>query len=270
MVIRRPVVSGQFYPAAVRDIKRLIASFDIDNQQKKMNALGCILPHAGYIFSGKVACETLSRIKITDTCVILGPNHTGFGPEASIMQEGAWEIPQGNIGIDTELASTIIKNSKYLRQDSLAHNYEHSIEVLLPLISEFAGKEFRFVPIILATTDELVYKDIANALCAAIQKKGKNTIIIASSDMTHYEPRDEASKKDRAAVDAILELDEEKLIEKVKTLNISMCGYIPSAIATLASKKLGAKGATLVSYRTSGDTSGDYDSVVGYAGIIIQ
>lgn len=269
MEIRKPAVCGQFYPSTMQEIKKLVASFKIPACEKK-EAIGCILPHAGYIYSGKIACQTLSKVKIEKTCIILGPNHTGFGPQVSIMKSGTWQTPYENIDINSELAEKIIDNSKYAKSDTLAHAYEHSIEVLLPLISEFSGHKFDIVPIVLATDDKLVYKDIADSIIASVINSGKKITIIASSDMTHFETRDEAVKKDREAIKEILEFNDSGLFEKVKTRGISMCGYVPAAIATLTSKKLGAKKATLVSYGTSADTTKDNSSVVGYAGIIFQ
>ncbi len=186
------------------------------------------------------------------------------------MKEGEWLTPMGSIKVNTELAELLIKNSKYLEVDDMAHSYEHSIEVQLPLIQEIARQEFTFVPIVLATADNLVYKDIANAITSGVRGLKRAVTIIASSDMTHYESQASASKKDQEAIKAILKLDEGELLEKVRDLDISMCGYVPAAIVILAAKQLGAKKAKLIAYQTSGDTTGDYSAVVGYAGIVIQ
>jgi AmmeMemoRadiSam system protein B len=267
-MIRKPAVAGQFYPSDPKRLKQLVASFGIKEVTRE-KAIACLLPHAGYIYSGKVAAEVLSRIEMTDTCIILGPNHTGYGAQSGIMTEGEWLTPFGSVKIDTVLANQLLKNSKYLEEDETAHAYEHSIEVELPLIQEIAKADFSFVPIVLASAEKLVYKDIANAIAISCEKQAKKVMVIASSDMTHYESQKSANSKDKEAIKAILKLDEEELLEKIESLGISMCGYIPAVVAISAAKLLGAKKARLIAYQTSGDVTGDYESVVGYAGIII-
>jgi hypothetical protein len=245
-------------------------SFLKEEEGKKEKALACILPHAGYVYSGQVAAKTLSSIALPETCIILGPNHTGFGTPASIMTEGQWQTPLGTMDIDNSSAHSLLARSSYLKEDETAHAYEHSIEVQLPLIKEIKGGNFRFVPIILASEDKLMYKDIAQAIAATIRDAKKDILIIASSDMTHYEPQDRANKKDQRAIEAILALDEKELAERIEHDRISMCGYIPAIITIMAAKLLGAKTARLAAYQTSGDVSGDFSSVVGYAGIVIS
>ena len=269
-MIRKPAVAGQFYPSNPESLTKLIAGFGIDKTAHKEKVIACLLPHAGYTYSGKVAAEVLSKIEIGDTCVILGPNHTGYGVPFSIMKEGEWLTPLGSIKIDTDLSSLIMKNSKYLKEDDMAHVYEHSVEVELPLIQEISKRDFGLVPIILASGGDLVYKDIAFAIATGIQNSKKDVTIIASSDMTHYESQESANKKDEEAIQAMLKLDTQELLEKIERLDISMCGYVPAVVSILAAKMLGAKKAKLIAYQTSGDVTGDYSAVVGYAGIAIQ
>jgi len=268
-VIRQPAVAGQFYPSDPQRLKSLIASLLEKNETKKEKALACVLPHAGYVYSAKVAAAALSSIALPDTCIILGPNHTGFGTPASIMTEGQWQTPFGTIDIDTGMARSILERSGYLQDDEVAHAYEHSIEVQLPLIRQIKGAAFRFVPIILASEEKLMYKDIAHSIAAAVREAKKDVLVIASSDMTHYEPQKLAMEKDRKAIEAMLALDADELKNRVQRLQISMCGYMPAIVAIMAAKELGAKTARLAAYQTSGDVSGDYSSVVGYAGIVI-
>jgi AmmeMemoRadiSam system protein B len=270
-MVRKPAVAGQFYPSDPQELKKLIA---ILRSQKTavagQKAIACVLPHAGYIYSGKVAIDVLSTIKATETYIILGPNHTGYGKPYSIMREGEWQTPFGDVAIDTPLADALIKTTSQLTDDLDAHTDEHSIEVQLPLIQEITVKDFTFVPICLTWADNFTCKEIAGAIAKSIKTSKKSVTIIASSDMTHYEPQASANRKDEEAIKAILELDANGLLKKVEKLNISMCGYIPAAVAIMAAKELGAKSAHLVSYQTSGDATGDYSSVVGYAGIIMQ
>jgi MEMO1 family protein len=266
---RKPVVAGTFYPADPSALKKMIRGLAPKTTPNKEDVIACILPHAGYVYSGKVAAAVLCAIHIPSTCIIIGPNHTGNGEEASIMTEGEWQTPLGTIPIDTALAKNILAGSKYLKEDGIAHAEEHSIEVLLPLLQEISQSRISIVPIALASIEDLVYKDTADAIVKAVKKNGKGVLIVASSDMTHYEPHDQAARKDEQAIKAMLGRDDQELLNKVNELQISMCGSVPAAVALRAANALGAKDAKLVAYQTSGDASGDYSSVVGYAGIII-
>lgn len=267
---RRAVVAGQFYPSQEKDLSAMLRSFKLPAPGKQMRAIGCVLPHAGYLYSGKVAAATLAQINIPQTCVILGPNHTGFGPAASIMTEGTWETPLGDLTIDEGLAQDLLNNSSYLEEDATAHAYEHSIEVELPLLRSLKNKPFEFVPIILAPADTLMYNDIARTISACVKKSAKDVLLVASSDMTHYETQKQVNAKDQEAIEAILNLDENELFDRVQKKGISMCGLLPVYVLIKAAKSLGAQHAQLASYQTSGDSTGDYSSVVGYAGITIS
>jgi len=269
MIIREAAVSGQFYSSSKATLIKNLENF-IDKNASKRDVIAAILPHAGYVYSGLVAGTTVSQIRPKETIIIVGPNHTGYGKPFSIMTEGAWRTPLGDVKIDSGLANTINKNSNYLEDDALAHKYEHSIEVELPFFQYFKD-DFKVVPIIVYPAKKEVYEAIASDITNAIKSTSKidNILIVASSDLTHYEPHSVAQKKDNEAIKAILKLDEDMLLNKVKELNISMCGYVPAVIAIIAAKQLGAKSAELIKYQTSGDISGDYDAVVGYAGITI-
>ena len=270
MITREPAVSGQFYPASKSKLIEQLEGF-INKDVQKKDVIAAILPHAGIIYSGSVAGATVSRIKTKDTIIIIGPNHTGLGKAFSIMTEGTWRTPMGNINIDSDLAGALSETSDYLENDLLAHRNEHSIEVELPFFQYFKN-DFKIVPIIVSPDKKQVYEKIASDIVSAIKNASKenNVLIVASSDLTHYEPQQIAEKKDKEAINAILELDENKLLNKIKELNISMCGYVPAVIAIIAAKQLGAKSAELIKYQTSGDISGDYSAVVGYAGITIS
>lgn len=267
--IRKPAVAGQFYLLDTQRLKDQIANL-IDKQASGLGVVACVLPHAGYIYSGRVAGLTVSQIKVKDKIILLGPNHTGFGAAFSIMTEGLWQTPLGDVKIDTQLAKQILSCSKYLKDDSLAHIYEHSLEVELPFLQYFKT-DFEIVPITVMCDELGVLKEIGKEIASVIIDNNlkDSVLIVASSDMTHYESQAQAQKKDNEAIQAILELDEDKLMERVGRLNISMCGYVPVIIMLSAAKSLGAKSAKLVKYQTSGDITGEKDSVVGYAGITI-
>lgn len=267
--VRKPVVAGKFYPSSPQELKKLVASM-IDPDAKKSEAIACVIPHAGYIYSGSVAAKTLSRINIKDTVILMGPNHTGYGPPFSLMPQGRWETPMGETEIDSELAGSLLKASKLLKEDYLAHAYEHSLEVELPFLQYFKSG-VKIVPIVLSSDSLEELREIGEGIASAVKRSPeKDSIMLAaSSDMTHYEPQRQAEKKDRQAIEAILELDEEKLMQRIKKLDISMCGYAPVIAMLKAAKLLGAKKAELIKYQTSADTTADSESVVGYAGIAI-
>ncbi len=267
-MIRKPVVSGQFYPESPDQLRAMIGEL-VDEKAVKEEVIGLVSPHAGYIYSGPVAGAVISRISFKDTFVIIGPNHTGSGKPLSIMTQGVWETPLGEVEIDSELGERILAASSHLQEDYAAHQYEHSIEVQIPFLQYFK-RDIRLVPIMLAYSSLTTYKEIGQELARAIKDSKKEVVIIASSDMTHYEPQESARSKDTQAIEAILDLNEDELFRRVDELNISMCGYAPAVSLISAARELGATGAELVRYQTSGDTTGDYSSVVGYAGIIIK
>lgn len=266
-MIRNPAVAGQFYPGTAEQLRDTLKEMVNETAEKK-EAIGALIPHAGYIYSGPVVGDVISRIKLKDTVIIIGPNHTGAGVPFSIMTEGTWKTPLGEVEIDSELAKNILAASGHLREDSLAHQFEHSIEVQLPFLQYFKP-DFKLVPIILSHADGDIFKAIGRQIAGAIKESNREALIIASSDMTHYEPHKSARKKDGRAIEAILDLNEIELLDRVDELNITMCGYGPAVSLISAARELGATGAELVRYQTSGDVSGDYASVVGYAGIII-
>jgi AmmeMemoRadiSam system protein B len=267
-MIREPIVAGQFYPSSPSSLEAQISKF-IDKKVPKEETIGVVSPHAGYVYSGSVAGAVMSRIKFKDTFVIMGPNHTGYGKRYSIMSEGTWKTPLGSIEIDSKLGKQILAESKNLEEDQIAHLYEHSVEVQIPFL-QYLNKDFKIVPIVLSHGPRAVYKEIGKAIAKAIKDLKAETVIIASSDMTHYESQESAKKKDTQAINAILELNEDELLNRIEKLNISMCGYAPAVCLISAARELGATRAELVKYQTSGDVTGDYSGVVGYAGIIVK
>lgn len=271
-MIRNPVVAGQFYPGGEKHLMDEIRTLRGKDILEKTDAVGVLSPHAGYIYSGHVAALTLASIKPKRNYVIIGPNHTGLGSAFGISSCDAWRTPLGDVRINEELAEKIAAGSRNITREDMSNSQEHSIEVQLPFLQASAESDFRFVPIVASYAGVAVYGELGKAIAHAARslKIEKDLVIIASSDMTHYEPLDVAKEKDRLAIDAMLELDEKKLIETISGHDISMCGYAPAAIMITAAKALGASCARLVKYETSGDRSGDYSSVVGYAGIIVS
>jgi AmmeMemoRadiSam system protein B/AmmeMemoRadiSam system protein A len=263
-----PAFAGQFYPDSPAELKAMLNSFT-SPQAEKEEAVGLLAPHAGYIYSGAVTGAAISRIRIKDTFIILAANHTGRGQPLSIMTEGSWLTPLGEVQIDTDLAGKLVSNSDYLKEDTLAHEYEHSIEVQLPFL-QFFKPDVKIVPVVVAVSDIDILKQVGIDIARAVRELERDVVILASSDMNHYESQMTSRKKDYQAIEAMLDMDPEELVNRVEEQDISMCGYAPAAIMMTAAKELGADRAELVTYRTSGDVSGDFDAVVGYAGIIFK
>lgn len=267
--VRIPAVAGQFYPATASSLQKQISDF-LPKSVKPREAVGCIMPHAGYIYSGKVAVHTASRVSVKRNAVLFGPNHTGLGAAVSLMASGAWQTPLGNARINGDLALSILRGSEYAEADELAHSREHSIEVELPILQYFR-EDIEIVPIALGCDDFEALTDIGSAVARAVKeaKIESETLLVASSDMTHYEPASVAKVKDRRALDAIVALDPKGLWDVVHKLGLTMCGYMPVISMLIAARELGAVKGELVEYATSGDVTGDELSVVGYAGVIV-
>ena len=237
-------------------------------ERRLQNIVGLICPHAGYMFSGPVAAHAYYNLALDgqpDLIVIFGPNHTGWGSALAAMNEGVWRTPLGDVEIDTSSANEILQECHILDLDDSAHAREHSIEVQLPFLQYLYGSAFKFVPICFLMQDLRSSSEVGQAVAKVLS--GKNALVIASTDMTHYEPQKEASRKDKMAIDTILKLDEDQFYSTVEAYSISACGYGPVVAAITAAKALGARGAQLLCYKTSGDVTGDFHSVVGYASI---
>jgi AmmeMemoRadiSam system protein B len=265
---RHPAVAGRFYP---NDPSTLRASVDSYLSPKKNTtpAIGCIVPHAGYIYSGQVAGTVYASLTIPRHSIILCPNHTGLGHPLSIMSQGTWETPLGGALIDSDLAKTLKQRFPLLAEDSDAHAREHAIEVELPFL-QACRPDFTFVPIALGTQRFEILQNLGETIANVSSDQAEPILIIASSDMNHYENDEITRDKDRKAIDRILALDPQGLFEVVIKEEISMCGLGPAVTMLTAAKRLGATAAQLLQYATSGDVSGDREMVVGYAGIIVK
>ncbi|HEY4715527.1 MAG TPA: AmmeMemoRadiSam system protein B [bacterium] len=266
-MIRNPAVAGYFYPGDPDRLNKELKSY-IGEPIEAKKAAGIVSPHAGYIYSGMVAGRVYSAVSVPDCVVVLGPNHTGIGSEAAIISEGKWIIPGGEIDIDTEFAKLLKKNSSTLKEDHSAHKKEHSLEVQVPFLY-YKNKNFKIVPVCLAGRSLKFCEEIGNAIAETIMQSGRETLIVASTDMTHYESHETAKKMDMLVIEEIKKLSPEGLYNTVAKNEITMCGVIPTTSMLIAVKKLGAKQADLILYQTSGDVSGDYSRVVGYAGMAL-
>ncbi len=276
--IRRPVVASQFYEGTAEALKAQISSCflsklgpqklpQVNFHTHPRNIVGLICPHAGYVYSGPVAAHgfyDLAADGKPDSVVLLGPNHTGYGSALSVMREGIWQTPLGDVEIDTKLADAILHETSVVDVDELAHRYEHSIEVQLPFLQFLYGNKFKIVPICFLMQDYDSAVEVGRALVEALD--ATNTVVIASSDLTHYEPAKSAAAKDHAALKAVTDLDAKRFYQTVENQNITACGFAPITSLITYANGVNAK-ARLLSYRNSGDVSGDHSSVVGYAAV---
>ncbi|MCJ7559213.1 AmmeMemoRadiSam system protein B [Candidatus Bathyarchaeota archaeon] len=279
--IRRPTQAGAFYEGDAEALKTQIENCFLQefgpkkrpkvNKDGPREVIGLVCPHAGYMFSGAVAANAYYELASDgkpDTVVILGPNHTGYGSALAVMNEGFWRTPLGDVEIDGETANQIVQETRIADVDDLAHRFEHSIEVQLPFLQYLYGSEFKFVPICFQMQDLSSAVEVGRALVEVLANK--NAVVIASSDMTHYEPQGNANAKDMAALKAVEAMDEKRFYSIIEAQNVTACGYGPIAAVITAAKGLGAKEAKLLCYKTSGDTTGDYSSVVGYAAVCFK
>jgi len=276
--MRKPAVAGSFYAGSAAGLHRQIedcfnhtlgpGALPSVPKARERHILGLVSPHAGYVYSGPVAAHGFFQLASEgkpQTVVILGPNHRGMGAAVALSREDKWQTPLGELEIDGEVGEGIVSSARWAQWDDLAHSWEHSIEVQLPFLQYIYQNGFRVVPIAMLRQDLEVSQDLGKAIATAL--KGKDGLIVASSDFTHYESQSSASKKDHSALEAILNLDPKRLEEVLSSYDISMCGPGPVMTMITACKQLGASKARLLRYATSGDITGDYSQVVGYASV---
>jgi AmmeMemoRadiSam system protein B len=265
---RPPIASGSFYPGNKEELESVLKTLMEDCPQRQ-KALGVVSPHAGYLYSGRVMGSVFSRIEVPDTVVILAPNHTGRGTPFSVWPEGFWRTPLGDTSIDEELVNEILNGCELLEKDKAAHTNEHSAEVILPFL-QYSNPQVKIVVIVVRSGNFEDLSTVGNSIADVLKKTKPGTLVVASSDMTHYESQQSADKKDKSAIAEIVALREEGLYRAVRELDISMCGVSPVISMIVCSKERDAAAAELTRYETSGDTTGDYKQVVGYAGIIVE
>ena len=267
-MLRKPAVAGYFYHGSPDGLRKQVENY-ISIDTDRIKAIGVLSPHAGLVYSGAVAGAVFSRVILPETFILIGPNHTGMGAPVSVFAEGEWSMPNGTAVVDSELARAIAGKSRYASEDYDAHAGEHSLEVQIPFIQYFS-RDFKIVPVTMMSTALEVCREVGVAISHAIKESERDVLIVASSDMTHYESARSAKEKDHKAIEKILALDPAGLHHTVKEYGITMCGFAPAVTMLYAALELGATKATLVKYMNSGDVSGDYDQVVGYAGMIIS
>jgi AmmeMemoRadiSam system protein B len=269
-MIRHPVVAGRFYPADAAELHRSL-EFCLNGPAGAPveRVLACMVPHAGYPYSGQVAGSVYRSLEPPSRAILIGPRHFPAGHPLAILSEGEWLTPLGAARIDAPLAAALKRACPLLREDAVAHQREHALEVQLPFLQRIA-KDFTFVPLALGTIVLAALEELGEAIARVVAAEPEPVLIVASSDMNHYESDSLTRPKDRMAIEKILQLDPRGLFETVREHDISMCGFAAAVTMLFAARRLGATSADLVSYATSGDVTGDREAVVGYAGIIVR
>jgi MEMO1 family protein len=264
---REAVVAGRFYPDNPASLRRTIRSY-LGQDEPKLEAAAVVVPHAGYVYSGAVAGAVYGTVRMPDRFIVLGPNHTGRGEQLSLHPEGVWELPFGPATVDAALNQRLLESCPLLHEDRRAHQHEHSLEVQIPFLQALCG-DVRFAAICVGTARRADLEALGHALAKVVGSTEGRVLMIASSDMNHFEPAEVGSSKDRRAISHVLALDPEGLYRTVLGEDISMCGFAPTVAVLTACRDLGCSEGRLVRYANSGDVSGDYSSVVGYAGIAV-
>ncbi len=270
-LLRLPKVAGQFYPASATELEHITRTCMADApRHQPSDTLLAMVPHAGYNFSGAVAGQTLGQARLPHTLFLLGPNHTGNGAGVAVWPHGAWRTPLGDVPVHAPLAEAFCRQCSRATPDTLAHQDEHSLEVLLPFLQS-ACSSLQIVPIAIADPDPDTLYAVGQSLAALIAAPTITgpLAMIASTDMSHFVSHAEACRLDALALQHIAALDPEGLYRTVRRHRISMCGLLPVTAALVACRLLGASNATITQYTTSGQLTGDHHSVVGYAGALV-
>lgn len=268
-MIRRAAVAGSFYPGTQEEIDRELAELWPPPGPSSEKALAIVCPHAGWIYSGRVAAKTIARVEVPERVVIMGPNHRGLGDPMAIMSEGSWLLPETRIDLDANFSRSLMNRCNLLTEDHQAHALEHSLEVQVPFLIR-KNPKVGLVPICLGRVGLEDCRALGEALAETIDDFQGRVLILASTDMSHYESVESARLKDQQALDRILDLDPEGLYNTVLGQGITMCGVLPTTVALFAALKLGGHQAELVQYATSGEVNRNFNEVVGYAGLIIN
>ena len=273
-MIRKPVVAGQFYPDRKEDLENVI-KYCIEHKygpgkkirESNEKIYGVVCPHAGYVYSGPTACHSYNAISSQnpELVIIIGPNHFGIGRNVATMEDAKWKTPLGLVEVDSDSAQEVTKKSNVIEIDNYSHSQDHSLEVQIPMLQFFLSNKFNILPLILLAQDLETSRDVGNAVYEIAKRK--KSIIIASSDFTHYEENSFAHLQDKALIEPILEMNVKRFYQVLREKRVTACGFGAIASTMIACKNLGATKGELLSYATSGDISGDTDSVVGYGAI---
>ena len=266
-MVRQPFVADRFYPGSPEKLRALLQSKVPTTVSVRPEALGALVPHAGYVYSGGVAGEVYARLEVPSTVLLLGTNHTGMGSPFSLSQASAWRTPLGECPVNRTLQERLLLYVPYLREDEEAHREEHSLEVQLPFL-QYRNRSLSLVALVVGSYDQRELLLVGQGIGKILREEGERVALIVSTDFSHYVPQGEAVSKDRAALEAIENLDAEGLWRVVKEMRTTMCGLSPVVTALAALKEMGVTKGETVLYQTSGEITGDYTGVVGYGGVL--
>src|SRR5712671_2995175 len=272
-MVRPPAVAGQFYPGTASEVDTALQTL-ISLSASKRRAIAVVCPHAGWTYSGRTAGFVYSQVEIPDRVILVGPNHQSIGSKYAVYGSGSWHTPVGDVPIAEPLAAALLDNCELLAEDARAHGGEHSLEVQIPMLLR-ANPNVRIVPLLIGggwpeSGGRRDLREIGAAIAQTVQEYGKPVLLLASTDLNHYEDQETSHIKDKLVLDAVVKLDEDALMDRVRDVEVSMCGVAPTYVVIHAAKKLGARRAELIDFRTSGDVTGDFKSVVGYGGVVIS
>lgn len=266
-MLRLPAVAGQFYPGNPKELTALVEKYTkAEETVEKVKVRACLVPHAGYVYSGAVAGAVFARIALPKKILVLGVRHFPQGEPLAIVSVGGWRTPLGDVPIENRLASQLRAECPGLREDNVAHKREHSLEVELPFL-QVLSPGFSFVPVAVGTLSYEDLKQAGEGVARALESTADEVLIVTSSDMNHYEDDETTRQKDHKAIECMLKLDPKGLYEVCRQEHISMCGLGPAVVMLTAMNRLGVGKAELVRHATSGDVNGDLQEVVGYAGM---
>jgi len=266
-MVRLPAVAGQFYtddPVLLREeLGSLVPRGDA------ARVIGIVAPHAGYLYSGKVAGRVYGAVRVPETVLVLGPNHSGLGAPAALSPSGEWLTPLGSVPVNSRLSKLILKHAPLVREDVTAHRFEHSLEVQLPFL-QYRNPSVSIAALCLSLSDFDSISALGEGIARAISEYGEEVLMVASSDMNHFESVPVAKAKDGLALAEIAAMNPERLLKVCREKGVTMCGVVPAAVMLVAAKILGATSSRLLSYATSGEVNGDLDRVVAYAALTVS
>ena len=269
-MLRLPAVAGRFYPSDSQELTSLVRQYSRpDSQHPPVRVTACLVPHAGYVYSGHVAGAVFARIALPEKIIVLGVRHYPRGEPVAILSNGAWRTPLGDAPIDAALAEELRRACPLFREDGVAHSAEHSLEVQIPFL-QILVPHFSFVPLALGTVRFESLVSVGEAIARILRDAKESILLLTTSDLNHYEDDATTRVKDHKAIDRLLALDPQGLYDTCCNEDISMCGLGPAVAMLTALNALGAKKAELMKYATSADVSGDRSQVVGYAGMIFS
>ncbi len=267
-MLRKPAVAGQFYPANPQILEDELSHF-LEGGVHARVATGILVPHAGYVYSGRIAAEAYKAIKVPQTVLLLGPNHQGLGGQATFFATGAWSTPLGQVPIAEKLAACLLVDCDLLKADEMAQRFEHSIEVQIPFL-QMLREDLQILPISLGHGLLEDWLQLGRQLGHSLRRWPEPVLLVASSDMNHFESAEHTEKVDRLAIEQLEKFDPTGLYNLVRELDISMCGVIPAVVMLEAARALGATSCQLLSHGHSGTVNHDLTSVVGYAAMIVE